>query len=402
MSEERIKRSFKSVKKDLEGIRTALELIGNKNILQRKFEDKIFTSRPFVNQGILEAVKEVLESGWFSNGPKIREFEEKFSKKICVKNSVAVANATVGIEVVLKSLGVKSGDEIIVPSHTTMPTIEPILNLGAKPVFVDINEQTYTIDPLKIKNKITKKTKAVMPVHIYGQSADLGYIKEICEEKKLFLIEDCAQAHDALYKNQHVGTLGDAGVFSFYPTKNLSVLGEGGMIVTNNQDVAEKCKMLINHGESTTERYKHIILGSNYRMSEIHAAIGIKQLENLEYFTKRRREIADLYFSLLDGRNLVLPEEVEYARHVYHLYVIRVHEKKREEIIKRFRERNIFLGIHYPIPCHMQPIVKKLVKKEFYLPITEKVSKEILSLPIYPDLTDNDVEIISEKLKEFV
>ena len=145
------------------------------NILQRKFEDKIFTSRPFVNQGILEAVKEVLESGWFSNGPKIREFEEKFSKKICVKNSVAVANATVGIEVVLKSLGVKSGDEIIVPSHTTMPTIEPILNLGAKPVFVDINEQTYTIDPLKIKNKITKKTKAVMPVHIYTQNPDLRY-----------------------------------------------------------------------------------------------------------------------------------------------------------------------------------------------------------------------------------
>lgn len=405
MNDKRIKKSFQAVKKDLYEIKKEVEKISlnfEKKRIKKRDTKKIYTSKVFVDDSLIEAVSEVFSSGIFTNGEKIKEFEKKFSEFTGSKHAIAVANGTVAIEVALQSLGIKKGDEVIVPSHTTMPTIEPVLRIGAKPIFVDICEETYTIDPKKIKKALTKKTKAIIAVHIYGNPVNLGAIKEICEKNKLYLIEDCAQAHNAKYNGKHVGTIGDIGCFSFYPTKNLTVCGEGGMIITNENKINEISQMLINHGENPNKRYDSIILGNNYRLSEIHCAIGIKQLERLGYFTKRRREIALLYNQLLKDSKVILPSEEKNAEHCYHLYVIRVNSKKRERIIEELKKEEIYLGVHYPKPCHMQTIVKKMFKEKVSLPITEKIVKEIISLPIYPELSDEQVEMICEKIKNLV
>ena len=405
MNDKRIKKSFQAVKKDLYEIKKEVEKISlnfEKKRIKKRDTKKIYTSKVFVDDSLIEAVSEVFSSGIFTNGEKIKEFEKKFSEFTGSKHAIAVANGTVAIEVALQSLGIKKGDEVIVPSHTTMPTIEPVLRIGAKPIFVDICEETYTIDPKKIKKALTKKTKAIIAVHIYGNPVNLGAIKEICEKNKLYLIEDCAQAHNAKYNGKHVGTIGDIGCFSFYPTKNLTVCGEGGMIITNENKINEISQMLINHGENPNKRYDSIILGNNYRLSEIHCAIGIKQLERLGYFTKRRREIALLYNQLLKDSKVILPSEEKNAEQCYHLNVIRVNSKKRERIIEELKKEEIYLGVHYPKPCHMQTIVKKMFKEKVSLPITEKIVKEIISLPIYPELSDEQVEMICEKIKNLV
>ncbi len=400
--EENLRTSFGNLKEDVNQIKKNLNKISKKlsnissSIPQRRADIKapIYTSKPFVNDEIKEAVLEVLDSGTFALGPKVKEFEEKFAEFCQIKYAVALSNGTIAIELALRALGIKEGDEIIVPSHTTMPTIEPILNLKAKPVFVDIEEKTYNINPKKIK--ITKKTKAIMPVHLYGNSASIEEIKNLCDKHKLFLIEDCSQAHNARYEGKHVGTFGDIGCFSFYPTKNLTVLGEGGMIITNNPKIEKKVRAMRNHGEE--ERYNHTSLGGNYRMSEIHAAIGIKQLELLPFFTRRRRQIAELYNSLLKDTSLKLPQEQENSKHSYHLYVIRVQANKRDKIIQELKKHNIYLGIHYPIPCHKQKVITDKFKSLPNLPITEKIAKEI----IYPSLKNEEVEFIAKKLKEVI
>ncbi len=400
--EEIIKKSFQNLKRDMDSLKLNLSTLSEKiKDLESALPDKekpIYTSRPFINSDIKKAVLDVLDSRIFSMGPKVKEFEDKFADFCGAKHAIALSNGTIAIEIALKSLGIKKGDEIIIPSHTTMPTIEPILQLRAKPVFIDIEEKTFTLNTKKIKEAITKKTKAVMPVHLYGNPANLQEIKEICNKNSLFLIEDCAQAHNARYDNKHVGTFGDAGCFSFYPTKNLTVCGEGGMLITNSDEINRKARMLINHGEQ--ERYNHVILGSNHRLSEIHCAIGIKQLELLPQFTKRRREIAELYSSLLKNPKIILPTEQKNSRHVYHLYVIRVAPNQRGKIIHALKEQNIHCGIHYPIPCHQQKVIKSLFPYLPKLPITERISKEIISLPIYPELTNEQVEFISRKLLE--
>lgn len=403
--DQKIRKSFQAVKKDINEIKEEIKEISlniAKSKIEKKETNKIYTSKVFVDDSLMEAVNEVFSSGIFTSGKKTKEFEKKFAEFTGVKHAVAISNGTVAIEVALQALRIKKGDEIIVPSHTTMPTIEPVLRLGAKPIFVDICKATYTINPEKIKKALTKKTKAIICVHIYGNPANLNEIKKICEKNKLYLIEDCAQAHNAKYHGQHVGTIGDVGCFSFYPTKNLTVCGEGGMIVTNNDKVNEISRMLINHGENPNKRYDHVLLGNNHRLSEIHCAIGIKQLELLENFTKRRREIAMLYNQFLKSSQIILPSEEKNSEHCYHLYVIRVDSKKRDKIIEELKKEEIYLGIHYPVPCHMQPVIKKMFRKKFILPITEKISKEIISLPIYPELSDEQVEMICEKIKNLV
>lgn len=384
-------------KDTLEGkVRETLQLF--KGIKKLK-TNKIFTSKPHVDEAIKEAVNEVFNSGIFSNGEKVKEFERKFAEFHKAKHAIALTNGTVAIEIVLKCLGIKAGDEIIVPSFTTMPTIEPILNLGAIPIFADIDKKNFTIAPENISLLVTPKTKAIMPVHLYGNPADIEKIKEIAESHNLHLIEDCCQAHNAKVNGKQVGTFGIAGCFSFYPTKNLSVLGEGGMILTNDDALAQKAKMLISHGERG--RYNHEIVGTNYRLSEIHCAIGIKQLEMLESFTKRRKEIAKLYNKLLkDNEEIILPTKLENAEHVYHLYVIRVPIDKRDKIIEALKSSNIFCGVHYPVPCHMQKAVTDKFGCNVDLPVTEQLATEIISLPIYPDLSDDEVKLVCEKLKE--
>ena len=359
-------------------------------------DEKIFTSKVFVNDEMKKAVNDVFDSGIFSNGEKTKEFEKKFAEYCNVKHAIAVSDGTVAIEIVLRSLGIKEGDEVIVPSHTTMPTVEPILNLGAKPVFIDVLESTYVLDFREVEKNITEKTKAVIAVNLYGNSADLNILREICDRNKIFLVEDCAQANGTKYFGKHVGTFGIAGCFSFYPTKNLTVCGEGGMIITNDDYIAKNSRMLRNHGEES--RYNHVILGSNHRLSEIHCAIGIEQLKLLDFFVQRRREIAEIYNGCFrNNRNIVIPVETGGSRHSYHLYVIRVDKKIRNKIIEDFARENIFLGIHYPKPVHHQEIVKK----NMWVPelkVTEKISSEILSLPMYPLLKDEEARIIAEKI----
>ena len=361
-------------------------------------DEKIFTSKVFVNDDMKKAVNDVFDSGIFSNGEKAKEFERKFAEYCGAKHAIVVSNGTVAIEIVLRSLGIKEGDEIIVPSHTTMPTVEPIINLGAKPVFVDVIKETYVLNPKEVEKNITEKTKAVFAVNIYGNSAELNTLKEICDKNKIFLVEDCAQAHGTKYFGKHVGTFGIAGCFSFYPTKNMTVCGEGGMIITNDDYIAKNSRMLRNHGEES--RYNHLILGSNYRLSEIHCAIGIEQLKILDSFVRRRREIAEIYNSYFRyNKNIVIPVETENSFHSYHLYVIRVDKKIRSKIIEEFATENIFLGIHYPKPVHQQEVVKKIMWTP-ELKITEDISGEILSLPIYPLLKDEEVRMVAEKINK--
>ena len=400
--EEKIKRSFANLKKDIDDIKSSIETLkkelkSTKEIKQKN--NSIYTSKPFVNYDMLESVREVFESGMFSMGEKVREFEKRFAEFTNTKNAIAVSSGTAAIQIVLESIGIKKDDEIIVPSFTTMPTIEPILQLGAKPIFVDIDKKTYTIDIKKIEKSITRKTKAIMPVHLYGNPADIKQIKKICDKRGLKLIEDCAQAHGAFYLGQHVGNFGDAGCFSFYPTKNLTVLGEGGMIITNDDKIAKKCRMIANHGEDG--RYNHITIGGNYRLSEIHASIGLKQLELLESFIRRRRDIARQYDKLLNKKKIIIPKETKNGNHCYHLYVIRVNRDKRNTIIERLKKEGIFLGVHYPIPCHKQKAVIDRFGQSG-LPITEKISKEIISLPMYPELQDKEISIIAKKINGLV
>lgn len=405
MDEEKIKNSFQKIKRDMDDMRADLKEILNELKPKHKQSEiknsgKIFTSKVTVTDDMRDAVNEVFDSGIFTSGEKTKEFERRFSEYCGVKHAVAVSNGTVSIELILRSLGIGRGDEVIVTSHTTMPTVEPILHVGAIPVFADISEKNFNISPEDVLKKINKKTKAVIAVHLYGNPCDLGKLTEICEKKKIYLIEDCAQAHGARYNGRHVGSFGIAGSFSFYPTKNLTVCGEGGMVVTNDDGIAGKIRMMINHGEEG--RYNHVVLGGNHRLSEIHSAIGIKQLGMLESFVERRRQIAKIYDSFFkDNENIIVPFETENSKHSYHLYVIRVKKTIRDNLIEEMKKENIFLGIHYPTPVHQQPLIKKMGKIP-KLRITEKISKEIVSLPMYPLLEDDDVKMIAEKIKEIV
>lgn len=343
-----------------------------------------------------DAVNEVFDSGVFTLGEKTKEFEKKFSEYCGTKHALAVSNGTVAIELVLRSLGIKDGDEVIVPSHTTMPTVEPVLAVGATPVFAEISEESYIMNPSEIERLITKKTKAVIVVHIYGNSCDLDSLKKICDSHGIFLIEDCAQAHGTRFNGKQVGSFGVAGCFSFYPTKNMTVCGEGGMIITNDDRIAKISSMLRNHGEDG--RYNHMIPANNYRLSEIHSAIGTKQLELLEDFVDKRRKIAKIYDNAFRAnRKIIIPSENKNSRHSYHLYVIRVPSGERKKIIDEMAKENIFLGIHYPVPVHLQPAIKKMMISP-KLEITEKICGEILSLPIYPLLEEQDALMIAQKI----
>ncbi len=360
-------------------------------------DSKIYTSKVFINDEMKKAVNEVFESGVFSNGEKTKEFEKNFSEHWGIKHAIAVNNGTVAIEIVLRCLGIKEGDEIIVPSHTTMPTVEPILHLGAKPVFVDIFEDTLVLNPNEVEKAITKNTKAIIAVHLYGNSADLNSLKEISDRHKIHLIEDCAQSHGTKYNGKHLGTFGIAGCFSFYPTKNLTVCGEGGMIITNDDEIARIAKTIRSHGEEG--RYNHIMLGNNYRLSEIHCAIGIEQLKLLDFFIKRRREIAEIYNRAFSGnKKIIIPKETKNSLHSFHIYVIRVDKNVRDKIIHELSKENIFLGIHYPKPVHLQEVIRRRMYSPI-LPITEKIVLEIISLPIYPMLKNEEAEMIAEKIK---
>jgi len=346
---------------------------------------------------IRETVDRVLESGWYILGEEVKKFEEEFLKYTGTKYAVSVNSGSDALYLAIKALGIGKGDEVITVSHTFISTVDAIVRNGAKPVFIDIEPSTYCIDVSKIEEKITKKTKAILPVHLYGHPADMDPIIELAEEYKLFVVEDACQAHGAEYRGKKVGSIGDIGCFSFYPVKNLGAYGDGGMIVTNNEELAEKLGMLRNYGQS--RKYCHDFVGVNSRLDEIQAAILRVKLKHLDEWNERRRRIVELYNELLKDTNVIRPVEKEWAKHVYHLYVVRC--KDRNKLQQYLSRKGIQTLIHYPIPVHKQKAYLNL-GFNVDLPVTERICNEILSLPMHPWLNNDEILSVVEGVKNAI
>ncbi len=342
------------------------------------------------------AVLSVLESSRFILGPEVAAFEEEFAAYSGADHGIAVNTGTSALHLSILAADIGPGDEVITVPFTFVATVAAICYTGATPVFVDIDPETFNMDVDQIETAITERTKAIMPVHLYGQPAEMGPIMEIARRHNLIVIEDAAQAHGAEYKGDRAGGIGDFGCFSFYPGKNLGAYGEGGMVVTNNPDAAKKVRMLRDWGQE--RKYHHILRGYNYRMDGIQGAILRIKLRYLEQWTESRREHAAYYNELLAGSGIQTPVAKPYNRHVYHVYAIRV--QQREEWQKALNAREIQNGIHYPIPVYMLKAYSDLGYKEGDFPWSELVASEVLSLPMFAELTDEQVETVVEALKE--
>jgi len=351
-----------------------------------------------LKQEILQEIEEVLENTSFILGPYVKKFEDSFARYLGVKHVLGLNSGTSAVQLALQPL-IQPGDEVITVPNTFIATAEAITVAGGVVRFVDIEERSYTMDPAQLEKSITPKTRAIIPVHLYGQPADMDAILEIARQHELFVIEDAAQAHGAEYKGHKAGTFGDAAAFSFYPGKNLGAYGEGGAVATNLDKVADFVAMYRDHGSK--EKYVHEIEGHNMRMEGIQGAVLNVKLKYLDRWSEARRRNADIYrqlFQNVDG--IILPEEMPYARHVYHLFVIRV--KDRENLQKFLADRGIASGFHYKYPLHLQKAYAYLGYKEGDFPVTEKVMNEIISLPMYPELTAEQIEYVASTVKEFV
>lgn len=355
-----------------------------------------------IKEEIDAAIQEVIENTAFIKGKYVENFENKFAEKLGIKHCIGVGNGTDALIISLKTLGVGYGDEVITAANSFIATSEAISAVGAKVVFVDVNPKTYTIDINKIEERITSKTKAIIPVHLYGQPADMEEIISIAKKYNLFLIEDTAQAHFAkyFYKQQwkFAGTMGDIGTFSFYPGKNLGAYGDGGAIVTNNDEFARVARMYANHGRIA--KYDHEFEGYNSRLDGLQAAILSVKLKYIDDWTQKRREIANFYTELLAGvGDIVVPFANEKAMPVWHLYVIRT--KFRDEIKSFLTEKGITTGIHYPIALPNLKAYKYLGYSEKDFPFATQLQNEILSLPIYPEIQKKQIIYIYNNIKRF-
>jgi len=346
-------------------------------------------------QEIDDAVRRVLESGWYILGDEVRAFEEEFAAYLGVSHSVGVGNGTEALHLALVACGIGHGDEVVTVSHTAVATVAAIELAAAKPVFVDIDPVTYTMDPDLLEKGITSKTKAVIPVHLYGHPAPMEDILTIARDYGLCVIEDCAQAHGATYRSKRVGSFGDMACFSFYPTKNLGALGDGGAVVTSDPELAEKARLLREYGWA--ERYVSHIPGWNSRLDEVQAAILRVKLKHLDFDNSNRIKLAELYSEGLFETDIALPMVQKGAVHVYHLHVIRV--KERGSLQTYLRSKDIGATVHYPVPVHLQPAYEKIAVS---LPHTEIAAREVLSLPMYPELTENQVQFVIDSIKEHV
>jgi aminotransferase EvaB len=347
---------------------------------------------------ILKAVEEVFESGQLILGEKGALFEKKYAEYCGVQYGVGVDNGTNAIVLALYSLGIGKGDEVITVPNTAIPTVSAIVTSGATPVFVDIDTETYLMDVNQIESAITKRTKCILPVHLFGQCVDMNPICELANKYNLFVLEDCAQSHGAEYKGKKAGSLSDVSTTSFYPTKILGAYGDGGMIITNNEEINKKLRRLRYYGAEKT--YYALEHGYNSRLDEVQAAILLLKLSQLEHYIERRRKIAQLYNELMKGTELILPKEAEYGKHAYYLYVVR--HPKRDAIIEKLKENNIFVNISYPWPIHIMAGYQYLGYKENDFPKAEIAAKEIFSLPMYPTLTDDEVTKVSEVLHQIL
>lgn len=362
---------------------------------------------PFVNlkaqhdsikSEISQAIQTTLENSSFILGPLTEEFERNFASYCNSKYCVGVNSGTAALHLALLALGIKKGDEVITVPNTFFATAEAISHTGARPVFIDIEEESYNMNPELIEEKITSKTKAIIPVHLYGNPCDMDKINIIAKKHNLKVIEDSCQSHGAEYKGKKV-PISDTAVFSFYPAKNLGSLGEAGAIVTNNEEIANKCKLLRAHGENP--KNIHTLVGYNYRMNGIQAAVLNVKLKYLESWNQERIEKAKFYSDLLkDSGKITIPKVSEYNKHVFHLYVIR--HKERDKLREFLKQKDIDTGIHYEKPIHLQQAYFFLGYKPGSLPVAEKVMKEILSLPIYPTITSEQIIYVADSIKEFV
>lgn len=343
------------------------------------------------------AIQRVIDNTSFILGKEVLEFEKNFAAFCRAQFCVGIDSGTAALHLALLLCDVKPGDEVITTTHTFIATAEVISVIGAKPVFVDIDPRTYNIDPQQIERAITPRTKAIIPVHLYGQPAEMDAILDIARRHNLRVIEDAAQAHGAEYRGRRAGTMSDIACFSFYPGKNLGAYGDAGAIVTNNAELAERARLLRDHGRRS--KYEHQVVGYGYRLDALQAAILGAKLPHLEAWNARRRAIADYYTALLTNADVVTPFVPPHIAPIYHIYCIR--HKNRDGLQKHLKARGIETGIHYPIPLHLQPVYENLGYKRGDFPHAEKAANEILSLPMYPELTDAQVEMIVQAVKEF-
>ncbi|MDU2680249.1 MULTISPECIES: DegT/DnrJ/EryC1/StrS family aminotransferase [Clostridium] len=367
----------------------------------------------------------VLSSANYIMGKTVTDFEKEFADFIGVKHAISVGNGTDALVLALKSMGIGEGDEVITTPFTFFATAETISAVGATPVFVDVDKETFNIDVTKIEEKITSKTKAIMPVHIFGQSADMDEINEIAKKHNLYVIEDACQAIGGKYKGRKIGTLGDVACFSFFPTKNLGCAGDGGMIVTDNDEIAIIARALRTHGSGengqkaynllnnieeeikTAEgandtvynplKYYNYLIGYNTRLDAIQAAILSVKLKEIDSWNAKRREIVELYNEALQNSDLVTPVARDYNDHVYHMYILQ--SENREEVLAKLKEAGIATGVYYPVPLHLQKVYKNLGYKEGDMPVSEYLSHRTFAIPVYPELTKEQIDYIISKIK---
>lgn len=349
-----------------------------------------------IKDKVNDAIERVLENTSFIMGKEVAEFEKMFAEYCGAVHCVGVSSGTAALQLALIACGVGYGDEVITSPHTFIATAEAISFCGAVPVFVDIDPRTYNIDPTLIERAITDRTKAIIPVHLYGQPADMDPIISIANQYGLAVIEDAAQAHGAIYKGQPIGTIGDVGCFSFYPGKNLGAYGDGGAIVTNDSKIAQKIAALRNHGRLPGNKYLHDMVGYGERLDSLQAAILKVKLEYLTIWIEQRREKAAYYSRMLADCIVETPYCPGSIEHAYHLYVLRV--PNRDRILQELREQGIGAGIHYPIPVHLQPAYQYLNQKCGAYPISEQAADQILSLPIFPELTQAQQDRVIDTL----
>ena len=357
---------------------------------------KIRMGEMFADDEIKSAALRVLDSGQYIKGPEVEAFEREFAAATAIRHAAACSSGTAALHLAYMAIGLKPGDEVIVPSHTFIATAAPLMHMGVRPVFADIDSATYTIDPAHARRLVTPRTKAIVPVHLYGQPAEMAPLVELADAKDLYLIEDAAQAHLAVHQGKPVGSFGDLTIYSFFPSKNMTVAGDGGMVTTPDAELDLRIRMLRDAGRRPGAKYEHEIAGFNFRLSELPCAIGRVQLRHLPDWTKRRRANAAYLRKELQGA-IATPQERRGDEHVYHQFVVR--SPHREALKKDLAASGIETGVHYPLPVHRQPAFASLPAVS--LPHTDKAAAEILSLPVHQFLRPEDLDRIVAGVRAF-
>ncbi len=354
-----------------------------------------------IRDDVRRAIDEVLDSMQLTIGPNVKAFDREWAAYVGTTHAIGVGSGTDALQLAIRACGVSAGDEVITVSHTFFATVEAILYANARPILVDVNERTMLMDAATVAAAITPRTKAIIPVHLYGRTVDLRPLRQLAQDRQIAIIEDAAQAHGALLDDgKKAGAGGRVGAYSFYCSKNLGAYGEAGSIVTSEDKLADDLRALREHGQST--RYYHPVVGYNARLDEIQAAILRVKLRHLDAWNTRRREIAARYGELLAGSGVITPEMPAAGRHVFYAYAIRVPEGRRDALRAHLGERGIGTQIHYPVPIHLQEAARFLGYRQGDLPVTERLASEVLSLPMYAELTDEQVERVASSVKDFM